>query len=139
MKKPKFFQFSILELEAPLVRHPVMDRIGNVPRDWFIGKGFKALYLNIGSFGMTLGFHNNAGARLQKSLEEARDFSVQKTKETQNAARLRDVLVRTLHTDQHWESLVALCSVAPDENKSRQLVLKVEKTLRVIEENPIND
>jgi hypothetical protein len=136
MKKPKFFQFSILELEAPLIRHPVMDKIGNVPRDWFMSRGFKAFYLNIGNFGFTIGFHDNGGAKLQNALEDARDYSVQKTKETQNAARLRDILVRNLYSDQHWESLVSLCSMR-EKGKDRALSLKVEKTLQHIEDNPI--
>lgn len=137
MKKPKFFQFSILELEAPLVRHPVIDKIGNVPRDWFVARGFRFLYVNIGNFGFTIGFHDNGGTKLEKALEDARDYSVQKTKETENAARLRDILVRNLYSDQHWESLVSLC-LMKEEGKERQLSLKVEKTLKFIEDNPIN-
>ena len=124
-------KIELLEFEDFLIRHPVLDKFkNNKPMDWFISKGYKFLKVSIFSVGFTFSLFNDNSEEVEESLIEARDFSVQETKETEHAARVRDILVRQLYSDPNWNSLVELCSLPETEGKSRILTFDLEATLR---------
>ena len=124
-------KIELLEFEDFLIRHPVLDKLKkNKPMDWFISKGYKFLKVSIFDVGFTFSVFNDSPEEVKKSLIEARDSTVQQTKETEHAARIRDILVRSLYSDRQWDALVELCSLPQTEGKERQLTFKLENTLR---------